>query len=318
MTEYQQVRSKVSFLELCKTPELAAEVMITAVKKIHADAAILFSDILLILEPLGFEIAFPDTGGPQIGNPIKTVDDIQRVRELQDIEPLHFVMDAVQCTRQQLPANIPLIGFCGAPFTLAAYLIAAEPNTAANRFNAVKAFMHLYPVAWGELMTKIAVSAARYLNGQIKAGAEVVQVFDSWVGCVSEEDYKKYVAPYSKMLLDLILPGTPVIHFAPGNPMLLPLISEAGGNVIGADWRVSIRQAWNFIGQDRAIQGNLDPAILLTDREIIRRHVVHILRLAERQSGFIFNLGHGVLPQTPVDNVIALIDMVHELGEIKN
>jgi uroporphyrinogen-III decarboxylase len=135
---------------------------------------------------------------------------------------------------------------------------------------------------------------------------------------VSEEDYKKYVAPYSKVLFDLILPGTPVIHFAPGNPMLLPLVSEAGGNVIGADWRVSIRQAWNFIGQDRAIQGNLDPAILLTDKEIIRRHVIHILRLAERQNGFIFNLGHGVLPQTPVDNVIALIDMVHELGEIKN
>jgi uroporphyrinogen decarboxylase len=313
MPEYQKVRSKVSFLELCKTPELAAEVMITAVRRINADAAILFSDILLILEPLGFEIAFPDSGGPQILNPIKDAADIHRVRELQSIEPLQYVMDAVQCTRAGLDANQPLIGFSGAPFTLASYIIEHD-GSANQKFNAVKAFMHLYPAEWGELMTKLAVSAARYLNGQVRAGAEIVQIFDSWVGCVSEEDYKKYVFPYSKMLIDLIVPGTPVIHFAPGNPMLLPFVSAAGGNVIGADWRVSICQAWDLIGRDRAIQGNLDPAILLTDRTIIRRHVVHILRLVERQPGFIFNLGHGVLPQTPVDNVIALIDMVHELG----
>jgi uroporphyrinogen decarboxylase len=315
MSEYQQVRAKVSFLDLCKTPELAAEVMITAVNKINADAAILFSDILLILEPLGFEIAFPDTGGPQILNPIKDANDVQRVRELQSVEPLQYVMDAVKCTRENLDESKPLIGFSGAPFTLASYVI--EHNASGyHKFNTVKAFMHLYPAEWDLLMTKLAVSAARYLNGQIRAGAEIIQIFDSWAGCVSQEDYRKYVFPYSKMLIDLVVPGAPVIHFAPGNPMLLPLVSEAGGNVIGADWRVSIRQAWDLAGKHRAIQGNLDPAILLTDKDTIRRHVLHILRLVERQPGFIFNLGHGVLPQTPVENVIALIDMVHELGRV--
>ena len=311
MNEYQQVRSKVSFLDLCKRPELAAEVMLTAVHRLGVDAAILFSDILLILEPMGFQLEFTPDGGPRIGNPIRESNDVDRVLELPSAEPLHFVMDAVKYTREGLDASKPLIGFAGAPFTLAAYAI--EGGVSRN-FQQVKAFMHLYPEKWNELMKKIAVSTARYLNAQIAAGVQIVQIFDSWVGCVSEEDYKKYVSPHSKMLIDLIHSGTPIIHFAPGNPMLLPWVCESGGNVFGVDWRIGIDRAWDIIGRRRAIQGNLDPAILLTDRETIRRHAMHIIRLADRHPGFIFNLGHGITPQTPVDNVIALVDIVHELG----
>ena len=314
MPEYQRVRERVTFLELCKRPELAAEVMLTAVERLGVDAAILFSDILLILEPMGFQLEFASDGGPKIGNPIRLPDDVDRVLELPTAEQLHFVMDAVRYTREGLDDAKPLIGFAGAPFTLAAY---AVEGGGSKNFHQVKAFMHLYPVKWHDLLRRIAVSTARYLNGQIEAGAQIVQIFDSWVGCVSEEDYKKYVFPYSKMLIDLIMPGTPIIHFAPGNPMLLPSVRNVGGHVASVDWRIGVDKAWDMIGRDRAIQGNLDPAILLTDRETIRRHAQHIIRLTDRQPGFIFNLGSGIMPQTPVDNVIALVDIVHELGQMR-
>ncbi|MCL2709760.1 MAG: uroporphyrinogen decarboxylase [Planctomycetaceae bacterium] len=314
MPEYQRVRERVTFLELCKRPELAAEVMLTAVNRLGVDAAILFSDILLILEPMGFQLEFTPDGGPKIGNPIREPDDVDRVREMPTIEPLRYVMDAVRYTREGLDDAKPLIGFAGAPFTLAAY---AVEGSGSKNFQQVKAFMHLYPAKWHDLMRRIAVSTARYLNGQIEAGVQIVQIFDSWVGCVSEEDYKKYVFTYSKMLIDLIVPGTPIIHFAPGNPMLLPSVRDAGGHVIGIDWRIGVDRAWDMIGRDRAIQGNLDPAILLTDRETIRRHAQHIIRLTDRQPGFVFNLGSGITPQTPVDNVIALVDIVHELGQMR-
>ncbi|GHT40404.1 hypothetical protein FACS189443_0700 [Planctomycetales bacterium] len=315
MPEYQQVRNRVTFLELCKTPELAAEVMITAVNRLGVDAAILFSDILLLLEPLGFGLEFTPDGGPKITNPVREARDIANVRELESAEQLDYVMNAVRYTREGLDNSKPLIGFAGAPFTLASY---AVEGAGSNNFRQVKAFMHIYPDDWQSLMKKIAISTARYLNGQIKAGVQIVQIFDSWAGCLSDEDYRKYVLPYSKMLIDLIIPGTPIIHFAPGNPMILPGVAEAGGNVIGVDWRISIPRAWDMIGHKRSIQGNLDPAILLTNPDVIRHHVLHILRLVERRPGFVFNLGHGILPQTPVENAIALIDAVHELGQVKN
>ena len=314
MPEYQRIRERVTFLELCKRPELAAEVMLTAVNRLGVDAAILFSDILLILEPMGFQLEFTSDGGPKIANPIRQPSDVARVKELTAIESLHFVMDAVKYTREGLDDAKPLIGFAGAPFTLAAY---AVEGGGSKNFQQVKAFMHLYSKEWYDLMRSLAVSTARYLNGQIEAGVQIVQIFDSWVGCVSEEDYKKYVLPYSKMLIDLILPGTPIIHFAPGNPMLLPSVRDAGGHVIGIDWRIGVDKAWDIIGRKRAIQGNLDPAILLTDRETIRLHAQHIIRLSNRQPGFVFNLGSGITPQTPVDNVIALVDIVHELGQMR-
>ena len=314
MEEYQKVRSKVSFLELCKRPELAAEVMLTAVNRLSVDAAILFSDILLILEPMGFQLEFTSDGGPKIGNPIREPEDVDRVRELPSAEPLNFVMDAVRYTREGLDSSKPLIGFAGAPFTIAAY---AVEGGGSRNFQQVKAFMHLHPEKWNDFMRRIAISTARYLNAQIDAGVQIVQIFDSWVGTVSEEDYKRYVQPHSRTLIELLRPGTPIIHFAPGNSMLLPLVCDAGGHVISVDWRIGINRAWEIIGRDKAIQGNLDPSILLTDRETIRRHAQHIIRLVNRHPGFIFNLGGGITPQTPVDNVIALVDIVHELGQTK-
>jgi uroporphyrinogen decarboxylase len=314
MQEYQRVRERVTFPELCKRPELAAEVMLTAVNRLGVDAAILFSDILLILEPMGFQLEFPPDGGPKVSNPIQQPEDVDRVHELSAIEPMQFMMDAVRYTREGLDDTKPLIGFAGAPFTLAAY---AVEGGGSKNFHQVKAFMHLYPTKWHDLMRRLAVSVARCLNGQISAGVQIVQIFDSWGGCVSEEDYKKYVLPYSKMLIDLIMPGTPIVHFVPGNPMLLPHVRDAGGHVIGIDWRIGVDKAWDMVGLDRAIQGNLDPAILMTDRETIRRHAQHIIRLTDRQPGFVFNLGSGITPQTPVDNVIALVDIVHELGQMR-
>jgi uroporphyrinogen decarboxylase len=314
MPEYRKIRKQVSFMELCKTPELAAEVMLTAVQRLHVDAAIIFSDILLILEPMGFELEFEPDEGPKISNPIRNASDVKLVRELESVEPLEFVMNTVRCTREGLDDSLPLIGFAGAPFTLAAY---AVEGSSSHNFRQVKTFMHLYQTEWQEMMQKFAVSTARYLNSQINAGVQIVQIFDSWAGCLSDEDYKKYVKPYSRMLIDLIVPGTPIIHFAPGNPVLLTDIRDAGGHVIGIDWRITIKQAWEMVGSNYAVQGNLDPAILLTNRDLIRQSVLHILRQVERRPGFIFNLGHGILPQTPVENAVALVDAVHEFGIVR-
>ncbi|MDR1270539.1 MAG: uroporphyrinogen decarboxylase [Planctomycetaceae bacterium] len=314
MPEYQAIREHVSFMELCKTPELAAEVMLTAVQRLNVDAAIIFSDILLILEPMGFELEFEPDGGPKIGNPIRNSSAVKMVRELESVEPLEFVMNTIRCTRERLDDSLPLIGFAGAPFTLAAYAIEGGSS---HHFRQVKTFMHIYPNEWQEMMQKFAVSTARYLNSQINAGVQIVQLFDSWAGCLSGEDYKKYVKPYSRMLIDLIVPGTPIIHFAPGNPVLLTDIRDAGGHVIGIDWRITVQQAWEVIGSNYAVQGNLDPAILLTNRDLIRQSVLHILRQVERRPGFIFNLGHGIMPQTPVENAIALVNAVHEFGIVR-
>ncbi|MDR1922859.1 MAG: uroporphyrinogen decarboxylase [Planctomycetaceae bacterium] len=322
MQEYRDVRSKVTFLELCKTPPLAAEVMLTAVKKLGVDAAIIFSDILLILEPMGFGIHFPDSGGPRVTRPICQQADVKNVIELESANQLDYVMDTVRYTREGLDKQIPLIGFAGAPFTLATYVIDAagennanKPNSNNRNFNRVKSFMHLYPNEWDELMRKFAISTAKYLNGQINAGVQIIQIFDSWAGCLSVDDYINFVQPYSRLLIDLIQKGIPIIHFAPGNPILLPEIAKTNCNVIGVDWRIPIDKAWEIIGKNHAIQGNLDPAILLTDRETIRKMTQKIIRLTERKNGFIFNLGHGVLPQTPIENVIALVDAVHEFGQ---
>ncbi|MCL2744302.1 MAG: uroporphyrinogen decarboxylase, partial [Planctomycetaceae bacterium] len=242
MPEYQAVRSKYPFIELCKRPELAAEVMLTAVKVLGVDAAILFSDILLLLEPMGFTLDYVPDEGPRIAEPVRQPEDVHRVHELASPEQLQYILDAVRFTREGLPPDIPLIGFAGAPFTLASY---AVEGGGSKNFRQVKAFMHLYPDNWQTLMRILAVSIARLLNAQIDAGVQIVQIFDSWAGCLSAEDYKKYVQPYSKMLIDLLRPGTPIIHFAPGNPVLLPSVRDAGGHVIGVDWRVSIDDAWN-------------------------------------------------------------------------
>jgi uroporphyrinogen decarboxylase len=311
MPEYRAVREKVSFLELCKRPDLAAEVMVTAVKRLGVDAAIIFSDLLPILEPMGLQLEFGAGEGPVIHNPVREAADVDRLVELESVEALHFVVETVRQTRAALSAEIPLIGFAGAPFTLASYAI---EGGASRNYLFTKTLMYRDEGAWGEVMARLSRGVARYLAAQIAAGAQIVQLFDSWVGCLGPQDYRQYVLPYTKAVIDALPSDVPVIHFATGNPGLLPLFAEAGGHVIGVDWRIRLEDAWRTIGAQRAIQGNLDPAALLADRAEIRRRAKDILEQADGRPGHIFNLGHGVLPQTPVDNAVALVEMVHEMS----
>lgn len=312
MAEYRQVREKISFLELCKNPALCAEVMVTAVDKLKVDAAIIFSDLLPILEPMGMHLEFAKGDGPVIHNPLREARDVERVAELEDMQSLDFVMQTVSLTRAALAPEIPLIGFAGSPFTLASYMI--EGGSSRN-YHHTKSLMYRSPSAWKELMRKLARSIVRYLNGQIAAGAQCVQLFDSWAGCLSTADYERYVLPHMRMIIDSIIPDVPVINFATGNPALLPLLRGDSRTVVGVDWRVGLDQAWSVIGHDRAVQGNLDPVSLLAEPETLREMASSVLRAAGNRAGHIFNLGHGILPQTPVDNAIALVDMVHEMSQ---
>ena len=311
MPEYRAVRQKGSFLDLCRDPERCAEVMLVAVERLGVDAAILFSDLLPILEPMGLALEFTAGEGPVIHHPIRTPDQVDRLRELESIEPLSYVVEAVRKTRAGLSHRLPLIGFAGAPFTLASY---AVEGGASRNFLHVKRLMYEDPGAFDALMARLARAVARYLNAQIDAGAQLVQLFDSWVGCLGPEDYRRFVLPHSRAVIAAIRPQTPVIHFAAGNPALLPLLAEAGGGVIGVDWRIRLDDAWRAIVPDRGIQGNLDPAVLCSSPAEIRRRAREILDQAGGRPGHIFNLGHGVLPQTPVENAIALVEAVHELG----
>ncbi|MAP73974.1 MAG: uroporphyrinogen decarboxylase, partial [Planctomycetaceae bacterium] len=288
-----------------------AEIMVTAVTKLGVDAAIIFSDLLPILEPMGLDLEFAKGEGPVIHNPIREVKDIERVMELESVESLDFVMETVKQTRLELPADMPLIGFSGAPFTLASYAI--EGGSSRNYLN-TKTIMYRDEGAWRELMQRFVRAITRYLNAQIAAGAQCVQLFDSWAGCLGTDDYRRYVLPYIQEIIAKITPGVPVINFATGNPALLPLLAEAGTRVVGVDWRIRLDDAWETIGHDRSVQGNLDPLVLLADQNTIRRRTQEVLDQAAGRPGHIFNLGHGVLQQTPVENAIALVDIVHELS----
>jgi len=311
MAEYRELRRKISFLELCKRPELCAEIMLTTVERLGVDAAIIFSDLLLILEPLGLHLRFTEGGGPLLSNPIRQPREVDRVGELETVEELEFVMETVRQTRAGLSEELPLIGFAGAPFTLAAY---AVEGGSSRDYRRVKTLMYTDAGAWNALMSRLSRAITLYLNAQIDAGAQLVQLFDSWVGCLGVDDYRRYVLPHTRSIIEAVTPGIPVISFATGNPALLPLLSEAGGMVIGVDWRLRLDDAWHVIGYDKAVQGNLDPVVLLGNQDGIRRRAKEILDQAAGRPGHIFNLGHGVLPQTPVENVIALVNIVHELG----
>lgn len=311
MSEYREVRSKVSFLELCKNADLCAEVMVTAVEKIGVDAAIIFSDLLPILEPMGLHLEFAAGDGPVIHNPIRQASDVDRISELTSMAPLQYVADTVTKTRAALPPRIPVIGFAGSPFTLASYMI--EGGSSRHYAN-TKRLMYADPGAWDVLMRKLAHSIALYLNAQIDAGAQCVQLFDSWAGCLSVYDYSQQILPYMQIILDRIQPRVPVINFATGNPALLPLLKGDRRTVVGIDWRIELDDAWKTVGYDHPVQGNLDPTVLLSDRATIRHHTERILKLAGGRAGHIFNLGHGILPNTPVENVQYLVDLVHELS----
>ena len=311
MREYRDVRARTTFLELCKTPSLAAEVTLTAVERLGVDAAIIFADILLILEPLGIDLEFAQGEGPIIHNPVRQASDVDRLRELEDANALEFVYDAIRETRRALKPDIPLIGFCGAPFTLASYLIEGGGS---KNYIQTKRLMYDDPGAWHAMMSLIARALAKYLNAQIEAGAQVVQLFDSWVGCLSPDDYREFVLPHTRNVIRNVVPGVPVIHFGTGTATLLELMREAGGDVIGLDWRVRLDEGWQRVGHDVGIMGNLDPVVLFANQDVLRAQAKRILDQASGQAGHIFNLGHGILPETPVENVIALVEMVHEMS----
>ncbi|TWT96696.1 Uroporphyrinogen decarboxylase [Botrimarina colliarenosi] len=308
MPEYREVRAKTSFLDLCKNPALCSEVMCTAVDYLGVDAAIIFSDLLPILEPMGFDLEFAKGDGPKIHNPVRESEDVDRVVDLTSVDSLWFVVETVKQTRADLPSGLPLIGFAGAPFTLASYAI--EGGGSRNYLH-TRTLMQRDEGAWAELMRRFARAAALYLNAQIAAGAQAVQLFDSWVGCLGPADYRRYVLPYTKELIDALDPRAVVIHFGAGNPELLPLIAEAGGDVVGVDWRVELATAWDRLGPNVAVQGNLDPLTLLAPRETVERRARGLLASVAGRPGHIFNLGHGIVPPTPPENARALVDAVH-------
>jgi uroporphyrinogen decarboxylase len=311
MPEYRALRARYGFLELCKTPAAAAEATLQPVDKLGVDAAILFADILLVLEPLGVGLEYTRGDGPRIHRPVRSHDDVKRLRAVPVEEAVSFVFETVRLARKALSDRVPLIGFAGAPFTLASYLIEGGPS---REFLATKRFMREERAAWDMLMGVLSDITAEYLSGQIAAGAQAVQLFDSWVGTLSPGDYRDAVLPYSRRVIQRLTPGVPVIHFGTGTAGLLHLMKAAGGDVIGLDWRVDIGPAWERLGYDVAVQGNLDPAVLLAGIGEIRRGVKAILDAVGGRPGHIFNLGHGVHKETPVDHVAALVDIVHELS----
>jgi uroporphyrinogen decarboxylase len=311
MKEYRTLRKKYSFLEMCKNPEIAAQVTLQPIEKFKLDAAIIFSDILIPLEPMGVEFEFAKGEGPVFHHPVREMKDIEKLRVIEPEEEVPFLVKAIRMVRKELEGKIPLIGFSGAPFTLASYIIEGGHS---KNYILTKGLMYQNRPAWDALMNKISDVLIRYLNAQIRAGVQAVQLFDSWVGCLSPTDYEEYVLPYSKRVIDGIDKSVPLIHFATSNSTLLELMKRAGGDVIGVDWRVDIGEAWARLRYEVAIQGNLDPVILFGSVGLMKREVKRILDCVGGRSGHIFNLGHGILPNTPVENVAALVEAVHEIS----
>lgn len=313
MAEYRALRARHSMLEVCKTPELALEVTMQPLRVLEVDAAILFADILLPIEPMGAPFEFAKGEGPLIHRPLRDRAAIDALRVIDPEEDLVYVLDAVRLIRRELSDRVPLIGFAGAPFTLASYLIEGGKST---HFVETKKLMYAAPDAWDVLMGKLAEVTRRYLRAQVAAGAQALQIFDSWVGALSPDDYARYVAPYvQRVLAGVETLGVPVIHFGTGTSTLLELQRDAGGTVIGVDWREPLGRAWARIGYDRALQGNLDPAVLFAPWPVVEAHAAAVLREAAGRPGHIFNLGHGILPETPVDTVKRLVEFVHRYSE---
>ena len=311
MKEYRELRARVSFLELCKNPALVSEVTVTAVEKLGVDAAIIFADLLLIVEPLGLHLEYDKREGPVVSPGLREAADIDRLHDVDPEQSLGYFYDAIRQTRSDLNPRLPLIGFAGCPFTLASYLIEGGGS---KNYRHTKALMYRDAGAWRALMERLARSLARYINGQIDAGVQAVQVFDTWVGCLGPADYRDYVQPYTRMMLQAVKPGTPIIHFGTGTAMLLEAMRDAGGDVIGVDSHVELDEAWRRLGDGVGVQGNLDPMVLYGAQNFIRMRAKRVLNQAAYRTGHIFNLGHGLLPDTPYENVVALVKMVHDIS----
>jgi uroporphyrinogen decarboxylase len=310
MAEYRAIRAKYTLLEICKNAELATEVTLQPVKAHGVDAAILFADILLPLEPMGAPFEFAKGEGPVIHQPVRDRKAVDALRVIDPEEGLGYVLDAIKMIRKELDGKTPLIGFAGAPFTLASYLI--EGGKSSN-YALTKRMMYREPDTWHALMGKFSEVVRRYLHAQIKAGANAVQLFDSWVGSLSPLDYEEFILPHvAHILKDLEQTGVPVIHFGTDTGSLLVLQQRAGGTVIGVDWRTPIDRAITRLGPSVAVQGNLDPLLLGAPRELLTRRVDDILVRARGAAGHIFNLGHGILPDTDPDSVKFVVDLVHE------
>jgi len=312
LPEYRALRAEHDFLELCRTPALAADVTLLPVERFQVDAAILFADILLVLEPMGVGLEFTKGDGPLIHRPVRSRADVEALARVPAAEAVPYVFEAVRLARARLEGRVPLIGFAGAPFTLASYLVEGRGS---RNYVHTKTLMYHDATAWHLLMERLSEVVVDYLRGQIAAGVQAVQLFDSWVGCLAPDDYREYVLPHMRpTLAALARAGVPIIHFGTGTAALLELMRDAGGDVIGLDWRVELDEAWARLGDGVGVQGNLDPVALFAPRAEIRRRVARILGRAGGRAGHVFNLGHGVLPQTPPEHVAALIEAVHELS----
>jgi len=309
MPEYRDIRARHSLLDICKSPELATIVTLQPVRRIDVDAAILFSDLLLPLEPMGIPFDFVRGEGPAIENPLRSETDIDRLTCFEPREALSHVLQAIRMIRTELDGDVPLIGFGGAPFTLASYAIEGGHS---NTFALTKALMYSNPRAWHRLCDMLSSIVAEFMKAQIEAGVQAVQIFDSWVGALNSADYREFVMPHTRKIFDGIGGlGVPTIHFGTGTALILGDMREGGGDVIGADWRIPLDEAWGRIGYDRAIQGNLDPTLLLAPLDRMLAGADAVLQKANGRPGHIFNLGHGILPTTPVEHVQALAQHVH-------
>ncbi len=309
LPEYRSIRQRHSFWDLCTNSDAAAQVTVDTVRRLHVDAAIIFADILLPLAAMGMGLSYEKGDGPRIERTVRSAQDVDAIAPVSVHESLGFVGQTIRLVRKELQNEVPVIGFAGAPFTVASYAIEGGGS---RTYTATKSLMYNDPQTWERFMRLVAGITAEYLNMQIDAGAHAVQLFDSWVGCLSPPDYRRYVLPYSRQVISALPAHTPVIHFGTMTGALLEAMREAGANVIGLDWRVDLDEAWERLGGAVGVQGNLDPVVLFSDRDTIRERVRDVLRRAAGRPGHIFNLGHGILPQTPVDNVLALIDAVHE------
>jgi uroporphyrinogen decarboxylase len=310
LPEYRALRKEHTLLTLCRTPELAVEATLQPVRRLGVDAAILFSDLLLPLEPMGIPFEFQVGEGPVILKPVRTAADVAALRRFEPREELAPVLQAVRLLRRELEGNVPLIGFAGAPFTLASYAIEGGHSTA---FALTKALMYDDPSAWHRLAGLLARIVGEYLRAQVEAGAQALQLFDSWVGALDERDYREFALPHVRSIFAALTDsGVPVIHFGTGTGHLLAAQREAGGDVIGLDWRLPLDEGWRRVGEGVAVQGNLDPTLLLGPRERLLDRVDDVLRRAAGRAGHVFNLGHGVLPATPVESVRAVVERVHD------
>jgi uroporphyrinogen decarboxylase len=309
MEEYRALRRRYTLLEMCRTPELALEVTLQPVRRFAVDAAILFSDLLLPLAPMGLRVDFVGGEGPSVESPVRTEEDIDRLHAVEPREDLAPVLEAIRLVRAELGGRVPLVGFAGAPFTLASYAIEGGHS---STFAHTKALMYGNPAAWHRLCDKLATVVGGFLAAQAEAGVQALQLFDSWVGALAPADYREFALPHTRRIFEALSSiDVPTIHFGTGTATLLGDMRAAGGDVIGVDWRIPLDQAWARIGDGCGAQGNLDPALLLAPRQRLLDGAADVLRRAAGRPGHIFNLGHGILPATRVEQVAALVEFVH-------